>query len=110
VKLLFDQNLSPFLVPRLSDLFPGSLHVQAIGLDSASDLSVWEYAYRNNLIIVTKDADFTDLSVVLGFPPKVIWIGRGNCSTQSIESTLRDHFESIRILFDNSDTGVLSLF
>jgi predicted nuclease of predicted toxin-antitoxin system len=29
MKLLFDQNLSPKLVNRLADLFPGSCHVQS---------------------------------------------------------------------------------
>ena len=41
--LLFDQNLSPRLVNRLADVFPGALHVAQIGLDRASDLAVWEY-------------------------------------------------------------------
>jgi predicted nuclease of predicted toxin-antitoxin system len=37
MKLLFDQNLSPKLASRLADLFPGSSHVQTLGLDCASD-------------------------------------------------------------------------
>jgi len=37
VKLLFDQNLSPALVGRLGDLFPGSVHVWTIGLDAVPD-------------------------------------------------------------------------
>ena len=42
MKLLFDQNLSPKLVTRLADLFPGSLHVQSAGLDQADDEKIWE--------------------------------------------------------------------
>jgi predicted nuclease of predicted toxin-antitoxin system len=30
-----------------------------------------------------------------GFPPKVIWIRLGNCSTKTIESLLRDNYEAI---------------
>jgi predicted nuclease of predicted toxin-antitoxin system len=110
VKLLFDQNLSPSLVEHLADLYPDSIHVQNIGLDSASDLTVWNYALRNNFIIITKDADFSDMSVVLGFPPKVVWIGRGNCSTGVVESILRSHFESITVLSENSEAAILNLF
>jgi predicted nuclease of predicted toxin-antitoxin system len=40
LKLLFDQNLSPGLVERLADLYPGSTHVYSMGLDRASDLAV----------------------------------------------------------------------
>jgi predicted nuclease of predicted toxin-antitoxin system len=32
MKLLFDENLSPKLPNRLSDLFPESLHVQDVGM------------------------------------------------------------------------------
>ncbi|MBI3980262.1 MAG: DUF5615 family PIN-like protein [Chloroflexi bacterium] len=37
MKLLVDQNLSPHLVRRLADLFPGSSHVSLVGLERASD-------------------------------------------------------------------------
>ena len=37
MKLLFDHNLSPRLVARVSDLYPNSNHVYLIGLDQASD-------------------------------------------------------------------------
>jgi len=47
VKLLFDQNLSPFLANRLADIFPGSAHVQDVGLDRADDAAVWDYARAN---------------------------------------------------------------
>jgi predicted nuclease of predicted toxin-antitoxin system len=40
VKLLFDQNLSPKLVVRLSDLFEGSRHTRDVGLAEASDREV----------------------------------------------------------------------
>ena len=47
MKLLFDQNLSPKLVNRLADLFPGSSYVQSVGLDCAADDHVWEHARLN---------------------------------------------------------------
>jgi predicted nuclease of predicted toxin-antitoxin system len=49
-------------------------------------------------IIVTKDADFSDLCMLLGFPPKVIWIRRGNCRTSDIEMLLRNHHSDIERL------------
>ena len=67
MKLLFDHNLPPNLVPRLRDLFPQSEHVFCLGLDRASDLEIREYAKREALLIVTKDADFSDLCVLKGF-------------------------------------------
>lgn len=108
--LLFDQNLSPRLVDRLVDIYPGSLHVDGIGLATALDREVWEYARQHDYIIVTKDADFSELSLLLGFPPKVIWIRRGNCSTGDIERMLRDNYAAITALSDTPNTGILTLF
>jgi predicted nuclease of predicted toxin-antitoxin system len=80
MKLLFDQNLSPKLVDRLADLFPGSKHVSTEGLDTATDSQVWDFARPAGFTIVTKDADYETLSVVRGSPPKVVWILLGNCT------------------------------
>jgi predicted nuclease of predicted toxin-antitoxin system len=90
LKLLFDQNLSPALVEALQDLFPGSAHTEALGLGRADDSRIWEHARSGGFTIVSKDADFPERAVLLGSPPKVIWIRRGNCSTADIERMLRD--------------------
>ena len=39
MKLLFDENPSPKLVPILNDIFPGSLHVYNVG---PNDMSITE--------------------------------------------------------------------
>ena len=110
VKLLFDQNLSPKLIRRLSDLYPNSDHLDLLGLGRANDTLVWEHAKGNDFVVVTKDADFADLSVLRGFPPKVVWLRRGNCSTTNIEEILRDHNVEIEDLAADSTSGILTLF
>jgi predicted nuclease of predicted toxin-antitoxin system len=109
VKLLFDQNLSPGLVSRLSRLYPGSIHVCNVGLDRASDAVLWNYARQHGYTIVTQDVDFSEMSDVLGFPPKVIWIRCGNCSTSQIESILRQHGDAIANLDSDPTAGILAL-
>jgi predicted nuclease of predicted toxin-antitoxin system len=47
LKLLVDENLAPGLAEQLADLFPGSVHVTAVGLGSTSDAVIWEYAGAN---------------------------------------------------------------
>ncbi len=108
--MLFDQNLSPKLVNRLADLYPNSDHLDLLGLGTADDALVWEHAKRNGFIVVTKDADFADLSVLRGFPPKIVWIRRGNCSTGDIEQILRDRHAEIKDFVTNSPAGVFTLF
>jgi predicted nuclease of predicted toxin-antitoxin system len=110
MKLLFGQNLSPRLVLKLADLFPDSNHVYALDFDRAQDHEGYEYARREGFMLVTKDADFGELNVLRGFPPKVVWIRRGNCSTATIEEILRRRYEDIVALESDSTKGVLTLF
>ncbi len=110
MKLLFDHNLSPALVNRLKDLYSNSNHVYRLGLDQIPDVKVWEYARQESFLIVTKDADFSDICSLRGFPPKIVWIRRGNCKTADIEAILRSHYDDIKELNDNEILGVLTLF
>ena len=68
MKLLLDENLSPKLIDRLADLYPGSVHVRDVGLAAALDLKVWQYAGEQHFVIVSKDADFNDISTHRGHP------------------------------------------
>jgi predicted nuclease of predicted toxin-antitoxin system len=110
VKLLFDHNLSPHLIKHLADLYPDSNHVYLLGLDKSDDEEVWEFARREGFLIVTKDTDFSDLCMLFGFPPKVIWIRRGNCETKAIEGILRRHSKEIRALDADEVIGILALY
>lgn len=104
MKLLFDQNLSPRLIELVSDLYPGSVHVREAGLHTADDETVWNYALRRGYTIVSKDSDFRQMSFLIGPPPKVVWIRRGNCSTQEIKKILRA-YRSELIEFSNDKTS-----
>ena len=89
MKLLFDQNLSPRLVRLLAAEFPGSLHVRDVGMATAPDPAVWAYADALGMVIVSKDSDFQHRALLLGHPPKVVWVRLGNCSTAAVASLLR---------------------
>ncbi|WP_103028312.1 DUF5615 family PIN-like protein [Salinibacter altiplanensis] len=110
MNLLFDQNLSPRLVDRLEDPYPGSVHVAEVGLGRALDREIWEYAREHGLAVVTKDADFGELSTLHGFPPNVVWIRRGNCTTQNIEDLLRRREDAVKQLRNDEETGVIELY
>jgi predicted nuclease of predicted toxin-antitoxin system len=108
--LLFDHNLSPRLVNRLADVYPNSVHVSAIGLSKADDRTVWEYARQHDYMVVTKDVDFGELLLLYGFPPKILWVRRGNCTTSDIERLLRASFEAVESLSDDPSGGILTLY
>jgi len=95
VKLLFDENLSRRLVPRIADLFPESAHVSSVALLQAADAVVWEHAKEHGFSIVTADADFYELATTLGPPPKVIWLRGCDYPTSIAEELIRG--QAIRI-------------
>jgi predicted nuclease of predicted toxin-antitoxin system len=95
MKLLFDQNLSFKLCRQLSDVFPGSDQVRLLGMDKSSDREIWHYAKANGFILVSQDADFADMAMLYGAPPKVIWLRCGNQPNEAIETLLRDHASAL---------------
>jgi predicted nuclease of predicted toxin-antitoxin system len=109
MKLLFDENLSHKLVRQLADLFPDSVHVREVGLKAADDPLVWDYAKNNDLMIVSKDSDMHQRSFVFGYPPKIVWIRLGNCSTSDVEKLLRKNFAAIKSFYEDLYASFLSL-
>ena len=66
MKLLFDQNLSPKLPRLLAKLYPSSAHVRDVGLRDASDSEIWQFAKTKGFVIVSKDSDFQQRSLLYG--------------------------------------------
>lgn len=70
---------------------------------------VWNFAKTNDLVIVSKDADFQQRSFVVGHPPKVIWIRLGNCSTSDIETALRQRHADVATFVEDAEGSFLIL-
>ncbi len=109
MKLLFDQNLSFKLCRQIADLFPGSTQARVCDLAEAEDRAIWQYAGANSFVLVTLDADFAEMAALLGPPPKVIWLRRGNQPTAVIEGLLRDHAKAIAA-FEHDPAACLEIY
>jgi predicted nuclease of predicted toxin-antitoxin system len=95
MKLLLDENLSDRIIHRIVDLYPDSEHVKTLALTNTDDGIIWEYAKANGFVIVSKDADFHQRSLLYGHPPKFIYLRIGNSSTSKVVQVLRDNFDII---------------
>ena len=98
MKLLLDENLSRRLVPFLQHDYPGSNQVVLLGMQSATDQEVWQKAKDDDYVIVTRDADFQELSLVWGQPPKVIRLKTLN---QTRATTLKLLIESRDVIAES---------
>ncbi|MEA5582134.1 DUF5615 family PIN-like protein [Nodularia harveyana UHCC-0300] len=103
MKLLLDENLSDRIVDKIIDLYPDSRHVKTLGLINTDDAIIWEFAKINKFVIISKDSDFHQRSLLYGHPPKFIYLRIGNSPTSKIVQILRDKLDTIT-QFDSSDT------
>lgn len=81
---LFDENLPSRLTfqPRLPVVSPTVLG------RSPTDTQVWEHARREQLVIVTKDADFSGRIILATPPPRVVHLRFGNLQRREFHALL----------------------
>lgn len=82
---LIDANL-----PYRFNLWHGEGYEHVFDHDDAwSDTQVWDYARNNDLVIVTKDTDFSDWIMLTQPPPRVIHLRIGNMKLQVLHQFLQ---------------------
>jgi len=109
MKLLFDQNISFRVLRLLPDSFSDCRHVKSIGLNDCDDIKIWQYAKQNSFTVVTFDTDFFDLSILKGFPPKIIWLRTGNLTTLEIAELIILNYAEIVSFIDNQEQSCLEI-
>jgi predicted nuclease of predicted toxin-antitoxin system len=79
VKFLIDNQLPSALAKYLCTKGHAAQHVLDIGLASANDAQICQYAANHALVIVTKDEDFSREAMQPGAAIQVVWVRVGNC-------------------------------
>jgi len=77
VRFVVDAQLPPALARRLEALGHTAEHVKDLGLVSASDNEIRDYAAGVGAVVVTKDEDFA-IRRLLSEGPSVVWLRVGN--------------------------------
>jgi predicted nuclease of predicted toxin-antitoxin system len=109
MKLLFDENLSPKL-PRLVEAqFPDSQQLRDCGLKGATDQAIWDYARAHGFILVSKDSDCYQRSLLYGQPPKLVWLRLGNCTRADLLALLLRHEAALHAFETDAAESVLVL-
>lgn len=110
MKLLLDENLSRRIVPALRTAFPETSQVALIGLETAGDRAVWDFAKAGEYVIVTKDEDFIEIQSLLGYPPKVVLLALGNCTNQQVVDALTRSKTEIEAALARDEIGFVEVF
>ena len=88
MRFLVDAQLPPGLADFLREAGHQAEHVNLIGLATASDREIWDYASRNGAAIFRKDEDFVDFARTETGGPAVIWIRLGNTTNRALRTVL----------------------
>jgi predicted nuclease of predicted toxin-antitoxin system len=90
-KYIIDANL-----PYYFSLWNNEDYVHVIDIDPhMKDSEIWKYAKENDLTIVTKDADFSDLVLLNNPPPRVIHIKLGNMKMKDFHNAIDSIWEDV---------------
>lgn len=98
-KFLIDANL-PYYFSLWNS--PDFIHVRDLD-DTWNDEIIWQYAKDHELIIITKDADFSTKVLFKGAPPKVIHIKFGNLKMNDFHALLTKVWPEIKIIIEENN-------
>jgi predicted nuclease of predicted toxin-antitoxin system len=105
-KFLVDVNLpKKFYYFKTADF----IHVADIN-PRMTDREIWDYALKNNLILLSKDADFYDLFLIKEKHPKVVNFRFGNLTLNDLHHyflkfwpTIIDHLDTASFIIAQED-------
>jgi len=90
-KYIIDANL-----PYYFSLWNNDDYIHVIDINpNMKDSEIWKYAKKNNLTIVTKDADFSDLVLLNNPPPRVIHIRLGNMKIKDFHKAIDNIWHNV---------------
>jgi predicted nuclease of predicted toxin-antitoxin system len=103
VKFLVDHQLPPALAGFFREHGHESQCLGEIGMDSSSDLEIYEYGAAHGCVIVTKDEDFLYLSRRFGSGAGLLWVRLGNCRTKVLLAAFDQQWSEIVRCFEAGD-------
>jgi len=85
MNFLIDAQLPPALARLITSLDHYAVHVEEAKLLLATDETIWDYARKHQLIIITKDEDFKNMLLLTTTSrTPVVWVRIGNCSNAEL--------------------------
>lgn len=83
-RFLVDNQLPAALAVWLRSKGCSADHVFDLGLAQSSDDIIWRRAAAEGAVILTKDEDFAQMTVLLPESVVVVWLRVGNCRTAAL--------------------------
>jgi predicted nuclease of predicted toxin-antitoxin system len=108
MRFLLNMNVCRAIAGVLADLGQESVHARDVGLATADDKAVVEYARRDGRIIVTHDLDYGDLLIMAEAPrPSVLIFRLRRSSPSTMCQRLKEAWEPIRAAIEEGAIVVI---
>ena len=101
MRLLVDNQLPIALAVYFRSRGDDCVHVLDVNLDEADDRTVWDFAIRENRILISKDQDFTFLANRAGDTGRFMWIRLGNCRNEALLKSIDGAHDEVVAAFDS---------
>lgn len=109
MKLLLDANLSPRLADLLNKRRVESVHVREHGLQHADDDSIFDFAAKDDYVLVSEDTDFGEILAVRNVDrPTVILLRSGEPLTPEEQAAML--LANLPAIADDIEAGSIVVF
>lgn len=108
MKIWIDAQLSPAIAAWINRTYQEieAESVCALGLRDALDYKIFEEARKQDVVVMSKDDDFTELVAKHGPPPQIIWVTCGNTSNAKMREILSKTLPKAKELLERGETIV----
>lgn len=99
-RFLVDNQLPTAVVRWLESKDCRAEHVLTLDMAQSRDEVIWEWAIQSRAVIVSKDEDFAQMTVVRPEPVQVVWLRLGNCRTPTLLAVMERAWSDVTIQLD----------
>ena len=100
---LIDAQLPPALARWIADCGYEAAHVADLGMATAEDPVIWDWALASGAVIITKDEDFARRRALVQSGPAVLWLRIGNCRRRELLHWFSTMFSQVLLLLQRGD-------
>lgn len=99
-RFLVDNQLPASLARWIEEKGDEAVHVLALDLGQSPDAAIWAHAAQEGMVIVSKDEDFAQFTLLRSEPVPVVWLRIGNCRTAALLAMLEPIWQEILAQLD----------
>jgi predicted nuclease of predicted toxin-antitoxin system len=110
-EIWLDTQLSPIIAKWMNEYTGFTVKSSyTLQLHHVTDTAIYNNARATgNVIIISKDADFSELISRLGSPPKLITIKKGNCRSRELWDFIKPNIIKAVDLLISTDIDIIEL-